>query len=1071
MNATTAYWREVLLGGGTVTLPRWSRQPAGTGEHEFTVPVDLSEAMLRLAGTLDADVGTVLLAAHAKAVGALTGEHEVRVGFADREGATPLPCLVDLRHTTWRQLVAHVGALTAVMPRHTDLPAELAGDAPPFETAVGTGEPTAAWPDHPGLPLRIGLARRAGRTCLVLRCRQEVIDADYAARIAGYHLTALRLLTADPDAAHTLRPLLGEEELRFQLDELSGPGRELPDRRVHELIAEVARSRPDAVAAVCGTERLTYQELDDRANQAAHALLAAGLQPEDVVAVVTERNLGWLISLLAILKAGGCYLPVEPQFPAERVTGMLRRAGCGVALVDPAGRGVAEEVAKSLPGLRVRSVAQLLREGHPSSDPGVPVPAGRLAYIYFTSGSTGEPKGVMCEQAGMLNHMLAKVDDLGVRCGTVVAQTAPQCFDISLWQVAAPLLAGGTVVIVPQPVLLDVEEFVAELDHRRIEVIQLVPSYLDVLLTELARHPRELPALRCVSATGEPLKAALVRRWFERFPDVPLVNAYGLTETCDDTNHEVMDRAPDGARVSLGRPVPGAKVYVVDRDLMPVPLGAPGEIVFSGVCISRGYVNDPVRTCTAFPPSPHHRAQRLYRSGDFGRWAPDGRLEFSGRKDAQVKIRGFRIETEEIEDRLLRVPEVREAAVIATGAGEREQRLAAFHSSPPALPVDALADALSRHLPEYMVPADWYWLDTLPLTGNGKVDRKELARIADGLHRTSIAGDEPRTQAERRLAAVWADVLGVPPAQVGRTHDFFGSGGSSLSALRMVIALDRSITLGDVTRRPVLADLARILDGQQSRAGGRLHRLTPPGGPERGALVCFPHAGGNAMNYVPLAKELAGSGWAVHGVEPPGHGLADGPHAEPLVEVAELAEQVAAEVAAMAPGRVLLWGHSAGTACALETARLLRRQGHEVERVFLGAQLPGETADRLAEIAGIGEVGDTEIIARLALESGAHELADAALGYAGPLAASYRHDTAAACRYFVAARQDGRPAIDVPVTVVLADDDEGLDGDPKEWTRFAADVSVRTLEHGGHYFLATRPAEVARIIVTAADPT
>ncbi|MFF9127539.1 amino acid adenylation domain-containing protein [Streptomyces sp. NPDC014889] len=1069
MNATTAYWREVLLGGGAVTLPRWSQQPAGTDEHEFTVPADLSEAMLRLAGTLGVDISAVLLAVHAKVVGALSGEHEVRVGFADPEGAPPLPCLVDLRHATWRQLVEHVGTLTAVMSRHTDFPVELVGDAPMFETVVGMGEPTSAWPDHVGLPLRIGLRRRAGRMCLVLRCRREVIDADYAARIAGYHLTALRLLTTAPGVAHTLRSLLGEEELRFQLDELSGPCRQLPDRRVHELVADMARARPDAVAAVFGEERLTYQQLDDRANQVAHALLADGLQAEDVVAVVTERNLGWMIALLAILKAGGCYLPVEPQFPAERVTGMLRRSGCEVVLVDPVGHKVAEAVTELLPGLRVNSVDGLLREGHPSSDPGVHVPAGRLAYIYFTSGSTGEPKGVMCEQAGMLNHMLAKLDDLRVRSGTVVAQTAPQCFDISLWQLVAPLLAGGTVVIVPQHVLLDVGRFVVELDHQRVEVVQLVPSYLDVLLTELAWHPRELPSLRCVSATGEALKAALVRRWFERFPAVPLVNAYGLTETCDDTNHEVMDRAPDGARVSLGRPIPGAKVYVVDHHLMPVPLGAPGEIVFSGVCIGRGYVNDPIRTCTAFPASPHHRGQRLYRSGDFGRWAPDGKLEFSGRKDAQVKIRGFRIETEEIEDRLLRVPEVREAAVVVTGAKDREQRLAAFHSSPPALPVGALANALSQHLPEYMIPADWYWLDTLPLTSNGKVDRKELARIADGLHQTSVAGDELRTEAERRLAAVWADVLGIPRVQVGRTHDFFGSGGSSLSALRMVIALDRSITLGDVTRHPVLADLARILDGQQDRADGRLHRLTPPGGPARGVLVCFPHAGGNAMNYVPLAKELAGSGWAVHGVEPPGHGLAAGPLAEPLVEVAELAEEVAAEVAGMEAGKVLLWGHSAGAACALETARLLRRRGQEVERVFLGAQLPGQVADRLAQIAGIDRVGDTEIIAGLALESGMHELVSAASGHVGPLAASYRHDTAAACRYFVEASQDGRPAIDVPVTVVLADDDEGVNGDPKEWTRFATDVSVRTLKRGGHYFLATRPAEVAQIIVTAVD--
>ena len=243
---------------------------------------------------------------------------------------------------------------------------------------------------------------------------------------------------------------------------------------------------------------------------------------------------------------------------------------------------------------------------------GVSVASDQLAYIYFTSGSTGEPKGAMCEHAGMLNHLYAKIDDLQIDEGQVVAQTAPQCFDISLWQLVSALLVGGRTLLIEQEVILDVERFVDKIIEGRVAVLQVVPSYLEVVLSYLEQHPRELSDLRCVSATGEALKKELTQRWFAAEPDIKLVNAYGLTETSDDTNHEVMDRVPTRERVPLGPPVNNVHLYVVDEQLSPVPLGAPGLIVFSGVCVGRGYINDPDRTRLAYRTDPHREGQRLY---------------------------------------------------------------------------------------------------------------------------------------------------------------------------------------------------------------------------------------------------------------------------------------------------------------------------------------------------------------------------------------------------------------------------------------------------------------------------
>src|SRR5262245_22292880 len=511
---------------------------------------------------------------------------------------------------------------------------------------------------------------------------------------------------------------------------LAGPRRTLPDRRAHELFEDRARARPDAIAARHGSRQLTYGELNARANALARALLARGLTREGVVGVVTERNLDWMAAVLAIFKAGGAYLPIEPSFPAERIARTLSRACCRLVLTERGSTAVLDRALESLSGVQRIFIAAAYEEGHPEGDLGLEVAPDQLAYIYFTSGSTGEPKGAMCEHAGLLNHVFAKIDDLNIGEEIVVAQTAPQCFDISLWQLISALLVGGRTLIVEQETILDAGRFITRIVDGRVNVMQVVPSYLEVLISHLAQRPRELPDLRCVSATGEALKKELVERWFAVQPRIKLVNAYGLTETSDDTNHEIMDKVPRGERVPLGRPINNVHVYVVDKHLSPVPLGAPGEIVFSGACVGRGYINDPERTRRAFVADPHRAGRRLYRSGDHGRWLPDGKLEFLGRQDTQVKISGFRIEMGEVENRLLRLSGVREGAVVVTERDDLSKHLVAFYSGEQPLEPAAMRNQLGDSLPGYMVPSAFHWRKTLPLTGNGKIDRKALTALA-----------------------------------------------------------------------------------------------------------------------------------------------------------------------------------------------------------------------------------------------------------------------------------------------------------------------------------------------------
>src|SRR6266568_6372317 len=347
------FWRGVLLAGGFTALPRWTLHPVpGVGEHEATIPDELMAALRRLANQLAVPLSSVLLTAHAKVLGALSGEREVSTGYAV-EARSPLPCRMTIGPHSWREVLLETARAELELLSHKDFPVddlrrELGLSEPPFETVfemgAGGGEPAeevllrVSFVEHDGLTLRLGY-------------KTDVLDSDYAARIAGYHLSALAFIAGDPDAEHARQSLLSAEEQRFQLHGLAGRGRELPDRRVHELFEERARAHPDALAAVHGDRQLTYRELNARANQVARALLARGLCHEDVVGVVTERNLDWMTAVLAIFKAGGAYLPIEPHFPADRIARTLSRAGCRLVLTERGSTAMLYQAVESLSGV------------------------------------------------------------------------------------------------------------------------------------------------------------------------------------------------------------------------------------------------------------------------------------------------------------------------------------------------------------------------------------------------------------------------------------------------------------------------------------------------------------------------------------------------------------------------------------------------------------------------------------------------------------------------------------------------------------------------------------------------
>jgi amino acid adenylation domain-containing protein len=658
----------------------------------------------------------------------------------------------------------------------------------------------------------------------------DLFDSDTIDRMLGHYGALLAGAVQDASRAAADLPMLGADELRRLTEEFQGPARAYrTNRTLAELFEEQAAATPERIAAVHDGRSVTYAELDRRAGLLARRLAAAGVGRGRFVGILDERGIDFITAVVAVLKAGGAYLPIDPGYPAGRVRHML--ADSGVAHLVTRG-SIAQAHAEALEAApALRHVVRLDDAAAWDVDPlsGYPGRPRDPAYMLYTSGSTGLPKGAVIRHDGAVNHVFAQADVLGLGAEWAFLQSAPASSDISVWQMLGPLLVGGRTVVADAETVSDPARLLAVLRDEGITVAELVPAVLRALLAHVGTLPAEaraLPALGWMMATGEEVPVDLVNAWLAAYPSTPLTNAYGPTEASDDVTQLVVEHPlpADARAVSIGRPLPNVACHVVDGRMRAAPLGAPGELCVGGIAVGDGYHGKPGRTAAAFIPDPFSATPgaTMYRTGDLARWRPDGTLEFLGRIDGQVKVRGFRIETGEVEAALRAHPSVRDCAVVVRdGAAGRHLAAAivATHGEDASVDVAALRLWLRERLPEPMVPAAFAVLDALPLTPAGKVDRRALAAASfDG----AAAADDfvaPRTPTETALAAIWAEVLGME--RVGVESDFFALGGHSLLAAmvatRVRAALGVPLPLRRMFEHTTVARLAAHLD--TARAG------------------------------------------------------------------------------------------------------------------------------------------------------------------------------------------------------------------------------------------------------------
>ncbi|MFF2076336.1 amino acid adenylation domain-containing protein [Kitasatospora sp. NPDC058162] len=633
----------------------------------------------------------------------------------------------------------------------------------------------------------------------------ELFDADRVERLLGHFRTLLDSVLREPDRAADTLVLLPAAERRLVVSGFNGTATPYPlDTPVPQLVEQQVRRTPDAVATVDERETLTFAELNARANALARTLREEhGVRPGSLVAVLMDRSVDLTAAVLAVLKAGGAYLPVSTKDPADRVAAILADSGCRVVLVRGSGTAVPGDLAV----LDVTDRAAL----DPRTDD-LPPLAGPddPGYCIYTSGSTGMPKGVLVEHRGLVNRLRWMTDDLGLTAADVILQKTPYVFDVSVWELLLPAVIGAKQVMLRPGGESDPAAIRAAIGQHGVTTLHFVPSMLSQYL---AAVDGGFDGVRSCVCSGEELDRDLADRFFAAVGagGARLINYYGPTEaTVDVTALHVADRP---GPVTLGTPAPNNRLYVLGDGDEPCPVGVTGELCIAGVQVARGYLNRPELTAERFTEDPFHPGERMYRTGDLARWLPNGEILYLGRRDGQVKVRGLRIELGEIEQALREQPGVDRAVVLARRDQAGGDFLCAYVTGRADLAPQELRDGLARRLPPYMVPSHYVRTDAIPVTRNGKTDRKALLALTGA---RSAGGEQvaPRTELEEQLLDLWRSLL--PAGPIGVTDDFFVVGGHSLSALQLSSRIARGhgvpMSLAEVFAHRTVAEQARLIE-------------------------------------------------------------------------------------------------------------------------------------------------------------------------------------------------------------------------------------------------------------------
>ncbi|AEV98679.1 hypothetical protein A4D02_09045 [Niastella koreensis] len=623
---------------------------------------------------------------------------------------------------------------------------------------------------------------------LAISYNTDIYDRSTAERMAGHLYRLMECATLQPETPIGTLPFPDAEEKHLLLNVFNDNTVEYPSSvTAIDLFKEQVSRTPLAIAARFNDETITYDELNKRSATLASRLRSLNVGAGTLVPMCMERSLDMITGILGVMRAGAAYVPVDMDYPPERIKYLLTDCKAGIVICSTGHRTALQ----AIPGI------QLIDPGDERTyidtlvveETVETVTPNNLAYVIYTSGSTGNPKGVMVEHAGMLNHLLAKINDLTIDENTVIAYTAAFTFDISVWQMLAALLKGGQTIVYPEELIYRPGELMHSVNESGVTILELVPSYLAVALDTLKNLA--LDKLKWLLVTGEAVNRKLLEKWFgnRALARIPVMNAYGPTEASDDICHHAIYQTPEAHQIPIGKPIQNTRIYILDAAAQLCPVGVAGEICVTGICVSRGYLNRPDLTDQTFVDDVYGNGKyKLYRTGDRGRWLPDGNIEYLGRIDEQIKIRGYRIELGEVMHALKECVLVNEAAVVAATMRTGDKQLVAYIVPANHFNKEQMLAYLRNKLPAYMIPSQFIQLDKLPLTINGKLDKKALPAPDTIFANNTDTPAAPRTGTETKLMQIWQEVLGLEMLSI--TDNFFDAGGHSLNAIQLLARIN-----------------------------------------------------------------------------------------------------------------------------------------------------------------------------------------------------------------------------------------------------------------------------------------
>lgn len=974
LRARLRFWSEHLAGAPTVLeLPADHHQPGPPSyrgqAQSFALGAGLSAGLRELSRREQVPLRMTLAAALETLLYRYTGQEDLLLGLrtpvhrpghphrttglftgtlvlrADLAGEPSVPELLDRTRAAHQATRGHEDVpLNAVVQeiqperspaRHPLVQVLLAIEPEPRALPAGWRlEPADIHPPTSKFDLCVEVDERAGGLTGRFVYRSDLFEPETIRRMIGHWRTLLEGMTAQPWLPVWQLPMLTEPETGRLLRDWSAGGELSPGPDIVELIGEQATVRPDEVAVACGTEQLSYRQLDGRAGRLARYLRARGVAAEVPVGVCLERSLDQAVALIAILRAGGAYVPLDPEAPAERTKHVVRDTQMPLLLTQERLR---DTVAAAGAGIVSLDGDRAAIEGQSANEPGgPPAAAEQLAYIIYTSGSTGRPKGVMVERGALSAHCRAMIGEYQLGPGDRVLQFSQYSADASLEQIL-PTLAAGARLVVRGPEIWSPRQLLEELTEQEVTVMNLSPTYWQQAVREWAREPAGLAGLRLrlVILGGERLTIQMVREWRGLgLPGVRLLNAYGPTEATITAT--LAEAGTEQEPITIGRPLPGRSVYVLDNGGRPVPAGVLGELHIGGPLLARGYLDQPALTKERFVQD-SFAAQpdgRLYRTGDLVRYLPDGRIEYAGRNDEQVKIRGYRIELGEVEAVLAQHPAVDQAVVVAQGDGA-DKELVAFVVAQTAapLPPEELRGYLADQLPRHMQPAMIEQLSELPRLATGKPDRRGLPTLERATRRDEAAPYVPaRLLAEKQLVQIWEELLDATP--IGIKDNFFHLGGHSLLAAQLADRVERAtgkkLALSTLFAKPTVEQLAEALQDSAMDTGERT-RLLPVQAEGSRRPFFFLHGDwtGGAFYCFTLAK-ACGPDQPFYVLEP--YRFSAREQVPTLEAIAAAHIEAIREVQPQGPYR--LGGFCNGGLLAYEMARQLENGGEQVE--FLG---------------------------------------------------------------------------------------------------------------------------------------